>query len=260
MRVINSDRSVIYKILALYFARLKKRPRIAELGVLRGVNSEVMRNSLKPVKMYLVDRWSPEVMIGHELTDYPKFWAVSHGDPGVERYYGGSLSDPLTYDKLYEETLFRFQNCSDVEIIRKNTSAAFDDLVRLGELKQLDLVYLDANHEYETVFWELMTYSALLSDVGFFQLNDCSHSQKGLEQNLGVLEAVVKFCKVSNFKPAILTNCDWSDVLLIRDDPSIVREVNDILESSSLSFIEVPDQLLGAARVIGKVKRNISFA
>jgi hypothetical protein len=260
MKVLISDRSVIYQILFYYFDNLKKHPRIAELGVLNGSNAEVMHKILKPEKMYLIDSWAPQFAENDLSITYPKTWATSHVDPNVIQYYGGPLDDPQTYERLYLKTLSRFENEPNVEIIRKNTSDAFKLLDQFGEQGKMDLLYLDANHEYETVFWELMTYKSLLSEIGCFQLNDCSHSQKGLEQNLGVLEAVVKFCKVSGFQPVLMTNTDWSDILIMQNNSSSRKIIDGIVENSNISFVEVPDQLLGAARIVGDSIKNVSFS
>ena len=259
MKVLISDRSVIYQVLAYYFDSFKKSPRIAELGVLHGANAEVMHKTLKPEKMYLIDSWAPQFAESVQSVPYPKTWAVSHIDPNVIQYYGGPLDDPETYERLYDKTFTRFENDPSVEIIRKYTRDAFKIHDQYGEEGKMDLLYLDANHEYETVFWELMTYKSLLSDIGCFQLNDCSHSQKGLEQNLGVLEAVVKFCKVSDFQPVLITNTDWSDILIMQNNPSLRNIIDNIVENSNIAFVEVPDQLLGSAKIIGNSRKNISF-
>ncbi|MND91494.1 hypothetical protein D3C80_836190 [compost metagenome] len=106
-----------------------------------------------------------------------------------------------------------------------------------------------------------MYYQDLLADDGFMLLNDCCHSLQGTKQNLGVLEALSSFLKRSDFVPVAVTNTDWSDVILVRKNSVMLQLVDIAITNSDIPFVEIPHQLMSAARVVyGAQRTNISFA
>lgn len=260
MRVITHPRSTIYEVLKAAFDALTIQPTCVEVGVLKGDNAESINRVMCPSKLILVDSWSNLPMLDSEAQWQGKPWIVAGHDPKIISYFGGSPREQSTFDHLYSLVRTRFQNKPNVQIIKKNSIAYYYDAIDLGLKGRIDYVYLDANHSYETVFQELMLYQNLLREDGCIQLNDCCHSGKGIEQNLGVLEAVLKFIKVSQYYPVFLTNSDWSDILLVREHSRIKLIIEKISEDSNMDFVEVPAQILGSARVIyGLSRKRISF-
>ena len=75
--------------------------------------------------------------------------------------------------------------------------------------------YIDANHEYAAVLNEMLFFNQVLSSMGVFHQNDCCHSEESVKQNLGVLKATIKFCKLADFRPVAITNTYWSDNILV---------------------------------------------
>lgn len=91
-------------------------------------------------------------------------------------------------------------------------------------------------------------------------LNDCCHSVMGTKQNLGVLEALGSFMKRTDFIPVAVTNTDWSDVILVRRNSRLVQLFDVALTNSDVLYVEIPHQLITAARVVyGAQRHNISF-
>ena len=248
MKVLIGGRHLVYQILSLCFAKLQVRPKIAELGVLKGDNAAAIDEALRPSALLLVDAWSAKAAQSFAQRNHDKTW--------VEQYYGGPLLEQETYDKLFQAVSDRFSGKAHVSIIRSNSRDALPALRQHGKF---DMVYVDADHEYEQVFSDLVTYQELVGPHGVIQLNDCCHSALGVSINLGVLEAVVKFCKVSDFCPAILTNTDFSDLLLVRRNSRIASLVHEEVNAHELLYVEIPEQLLGAARVINGKSTNLSF-
>ena len=257
MKVLFAGREAIYGILRSSFETLGVQPRIAELGVLDGTNAARLRELIAPSAMFLVDAWSKDAFVDYRKANAHRSW-VDDLDRYAE-YFGGSLDDQATFDRLHDAVVARFSGLGDVKIIRSSTAGARDPLLRSLNGDRLDLVYVDASHQYETVLDDLLMYGELVSADGALQLNDCCHSAAGVRQNLGVLEAAVKFCKMSDFVPALLTNTDWTDLLLVRRQSNLRRAIDEIVARSDLAFVEIPNQLLGAATVRYGKRANLSF-
>lgn len=258
MKVLNADRRLIYSILNAAYSSQGIKPKLMELGVLTGNNASTMFEVLAPEVMYLVDSWSCEPAVEYKRANAHRPWV---DDPEkYAEYYGGPLSDQATFDRLYQKTVQLFSNKSNVQIVRASTRDAASQLKASG-VANLDMIYVDANHQYETVFDDLLEYQHFLNeDNGCLQLNDCCHSELGMKQNLGVLEAAVKFCKLTNFTPVLLTNTDWTDILLARKNSLICQLIDQVVMMNDITFVELPAQLLGAMHVrYGQKRVNLSF-
>jgi hypothetical protein len=258
MKVCITHREAFYHLLNAVFEACDKQPVVAELGVLRGENALKLYNALNPEKMVLIDSWSPAANDAYSPFDQLPPWVNS-----VDKYayyYGGPMYDMATYDNLYQECLSKFTDKDNVTVIRAETIAAIDEIKPRTGIEKFDLVYIDANHQYEYILRDLMYYQDLLADDGFILLNDCCHSLQGTKQNLGVLEAMSSFIKRSDFIPVAVTNTDWSDVILVRKNSIMVQLVDIALTNSDIPFVEIPHQLMPAARVVyGKQRINLSF-
>jgi hypothetical protein len=256
MKVLNSNRVLIYQILDACFKACKVKPTIAEVGVLKGENAEVIDKIFSPESLYLIDAWSPEGFSDYNKNNAHRHWVADINEYAY--YFGGSLSDQSTFDNLYQGVIERFETKDHVKIMR---CSSFDAHRYLSDniTSAFHLIYIDASHQYETVLDDLMFYKDFLSHDGVLQLNDCCHSELGIKQNLGVLEAVVKFTKMTDYVPVAITNTDWSDVILVRKDSQLIPLIDQIINQSDISYVEIPPQLLGALKVRNGVKQNLSF-
>ncbi|MDD1975966.1 MULTISPECIES: class I SAM-dependent methyltransferase [Pseudomonas] len=259
MKACITHREIFYHLLHAVFQACEKKPVIAELGVLRGENALKLYNALAPEKMVLIDSWSPAANDAYSPFDPLPAW-VEPVD-SYAYYYGGPMDDPATWDALYQECLSKFVEMDNVTAIRADTISAIEQIQPITGIDKFDLVYIDANHQYEYILRDLMYYQDLVADDGFILLNDCCHSHLGTKQNLGVLEALSSFLKRSDFIPLAVTNTDWSDVILVRKNSIMVKLVDMALTNSDIPFVEIPHQLISAAKVIrGQQRVNISFA
>lgn len=94
----------------------------AEIGVERGFYSAVIANLNPDLHLYAIDGW--------------------------EAYHGyRDHSTQATMDELYEQAQKRLSSYPNVEIIKKFSMDALDDI----EDESLDFVYIDANHEFQNV-------------------------------------------------------------------------------------------------------------
>jgi len=258
MKVCSTHRVNLYQVLRAVFDAMDKRPVVAEVGVLRGENALKLRAALSPARMVLADSWSKDANKAYSPFDQLPPW-VSPVDE-YAYYYGGSLHDDATWERLYQECLANFVDMPEVDVIRADSISAIARIREQTGIEQFDLVYVDANHQYEYVLRDMMYYQELLGPDGIMMLNDCCHSHHGTRQNLGVLEALGSFMKRSDFIPVAMTNTDWSDVILVRRDSVLVKLFDMALTNSDVPFVEVPHQLVTAARVVyGAQRPNISF-
>lgn len=255
MKVCNVDRITVYKALAFAYKALKVQPSVAELGVLKGDNAHNIRVALAPRRLLLIDAWSADALRAgfHPFAERPAWVA----DPSIlDPYYGGSVAEQTTFDRLYEQCRARFQDRSEVQLLRADT---VDALQQLGD-ERFDLVYVDANHRYEHVLRELLLWKDRVAQDGLLMLNDCCYSPLAASMNFGVLPALTEFVKRTDFVPALMTNGDFSDVVLARRGSAIEQRLNEIVAASDVPYVDVPHQLLGACRVVpGKGRSNISF-
>ncbi|KKO47040.1 hypothetical protein WG68_03685 [Arsukibacterium ikkense] len=258
MKVCNANREFFLHVLSAVFEAHGKKPLIAELGVLRGENALNMYNILSPEHMVLIDSWSTDI-----TKTYSPFHTLPPWINPIETYsyyFGGSLSEQSTFDKIYAECLGKFSDFSNVTIIREDTIKAIAKIRPATGIEKFDIIYVDASHQYEYVLRDLMYYKDLLAPHGFMILNDCCHSDAGTKQNLGVLEALTSFMKRTDYIPIALTNTDWSDVILVRKDSPLIQTVDIAISNSDVAYVELPYQLISSAKVIyGKQRANISF-
>lgn len=228
-----------------------------ELGVLRGENALQIHRALSPESLFLIDAWSSEVFIEYDRINSHRSWVTPIEQ--YSNYFGGSVFDQATLELLFEQTCRRFADIPNVQILRTDTRNAMKVLESQEVLPRgIDFVYVDANHQYESVFDDLMLYSKIVSRNGVIQLNDCCHSEAGVRQNLGVLEAVARFVKMSNFVPVAMTNTDFSDLILANRGSQTQQLLHKVIDRAKIIYVEVPEQLLASARVRGD-RGNISF-
>jgi len=258
MKVCNVARETFYQILERVFSGIGVTPNIVELGVLRGKNALLMQELIRPGNLVLIDSWSASSSAAFTPFDTPPAW-IDDVDSAQE-YYGGSLLEQATFDRLYEECRIAFADKGKVHFIRSDSVSAITRIRGDTGLESFEVVYIDANHQYEYILRDLILYQDLVAPEGCIILNDCCFSELGVRQNLGVLEAVSNFVKRSNFIPVALTNTDWSDLILVRKGALMYEYIDQIITNSDIAWVDVPHQLLPAAKVVtGRSRVNISF-
>jgi len=262
MKVVHLTRSDFYVILGAAYKALNTHPKLMEVGVLRGLNAVNMHNAISqhiaPSLMVLIDSWSAEITKGWNVFEGTSPWL---SPPEAKNgYYGGSVFEQATYDRLYDECVQNVKELPNVKILRHSSIAALDHIKQQTGADKFDLCYIDATHQYEYVLRDLMYYQDYVGENGCLMLNDCCHSPVGMQLNFGVLEAVTNFLKRAPFRPVALTSTDFSDLIMVRNGSKLGELLDSIFVNNAISYVEVPDQLLPAAKVIQGAQRvNISF-
>ena len=257
MRIIEANREYIYSLMKGIYDQLTHKPKVAEVGVLKGKNAASIYEIMQPELMLLIDAWSSSQVKEYRAINSHRAWVddpVKH-----EFYYGGPIDEQTTFDNIFLDVKSKFADKSDVQIIKADSQKAFEILAKKKH-KKFDFIYLDASHQYEVVLDDLMNYRTLLDDkIGCFQLNDCCHSEAGARQNLGVLEAANKFCKLAKFEPVVAINRDFTDVLLAPVGSPMIQNINVMLDYNNISYVEVQNALFPNLSVrVGK-RPNVSF-
>ena len=135
---------------------------IVEIGVYRGKNAEVLRKEFPDAHLFLIDPWAPDAPY---------------------QASGSAVSeDQKVYDKAKKRTYSLFENDPQVTIIEK-TSADAAPLVP----NNIDLVFIDANHAYYSVYQDILTWKPKIRSGGIL-----SGHNFGRPRLPGVEKAVTK--------------------------------------------------------------------
>ena len=133
----------------------------AEIGVLHGWFSSYIWNLTRPQKLFLIDRW----------LSYPCYPVAQE-----------------KYDKWMRQVLrkFSFQiRERKVKVIR----GCSHEVAGLFQDGMFDWIYVDADHSYEGVMKDLLSYEPKMKSNGLILGHDY-----WLNENSGVIEAVRDFC------------------------------------------------------------------
>lgn len=255
VKIVQADRVVLYKILAIYFNSIKVEPKICEVGVHRGVNALALQNILKPKEMYLFDAWDSRTIAKSYASyreDHKWVASIDHR----QRYYGGDLTKQTTLDANEAACREKFKGQQNVHIFKCPSSDVPDYL----PVEKVDLMYIDAGHDFVSAFSDMATLQSFVSNIGVVMLNDCCFSSEGVKQNFGVLEAASKFCKLFGFTPVMCTQTDFTDTIFVKNGVRINEIFEKVLLQSDLSYVEIPSGLFWNLKVInGAKKTNLSF-
>jgi hypothetical protein len=135
----------------------------------------------------------------------------------------------------------RFAIAQQVKIVRANSIEGIQQLPDA----HLDVIYIDANHQYEYVLRDLMEARKKLKAGGIMQMNDFYEGPGGAEQNLGVMGAVNTFVKRYDFHYVAMSYGAYCDVVLTENPSSAyVQEFIANLNNSDLTFIGISNPLV----------------
>src|SRR5262245_38402521 len=258
MKVLPVDREIFYDLAKAAFDAMKISPIALELGVYDGQNARKIYDTLSPAKIYLIDGWDPD-LVAKAYTPFepPPGWINPLS--AYSKYYGGDVSSQSTWDALYSKTLSQFSNVKNCTIIKAESRRGCAQLQQGLNGAKLDFAYIDGNHQYEYVFNDLMLYSQLCGGNSIIQMNDCCHSIIGSRQNLGVLEACVRFIKMSDWRPLAINLRNFSDLILVKNGSQIGKVMDNMIEASRVPYVDIPYQLLAASQVITNSHNVVSM-
>jgi SAM-dependent methyltransferase len=210
----------------------------AEVGVYRGDFSRSVLELCNPSEFYLIDSWKYDfqqhVPFADITENYSEFLGKVHWD-----HFGDDPS--ATQEANYQHVVTQFRNDSRVNVIRNNSFEAISSL----KDKYFDVIYIDANHQYEFVLRDLMEARHKLKPGGLIIMNDFYEGPGGAEQNLGVLCATTTFAKRFDYFYVAMTHGAYADVALT-DDPTsdLVKSFLHNLMCSDLTFVGINDAVV----------------
>jgi len=142
----------------------------AELGVFEGDYSQILLDSKKFSKLYLVDLFDG---------------VASSGDK-----YGNNIKTYTNASLLFDHNIKRFANNPQVEILKQN-SVSFLNSVN----NYLDFVYIDTVHTYEFTLLELEAARSAVKKGGIISGHDYNE-----QYYRGLVNAVSEFCQKYKLK------------------------------------------------------------
>lgn len=146
---------------------------IAELGVFEGEFSKRIKEICEPNKLFLVDLFHGN---------------FGSGDKDGKNYHYVQLEDEM------KKLIGHFKNDKEVSVIKSSTI----DFLNTLEDNYLDLVYIDADHSYNSVLEDLRLSYRKVKKNGFI----CGHDYV---QRTQAERAVNDFCKEMNLEIEYLT-------------------------------------------------------
>jgi hypothetical protein len=149
-----------------------------EVGVFEGDFSQILVDSKKFKKLYLVDIFS-----------------------GIASNFGKTYTDSSC---LEEKAKNRFLSKNFVEIIKQDSVSYFRHMPD----NFFDFIYIDTVHSYEQTILELYESHRTIKNNGFI----CGHDYC-IEFN-GVITAVNEFCLKYNYKPIITTEINYPSFII----------------------------------------------
>ena len=210
----------------------------AEIGVYRGDFSQKIFEICEPSELYLIDNWRFEIRDHNPFSDEAENFSGFAGKIHWQ-HFG---DDPnATQEENYQHVKSRFAHAPQVKVVRENSIEGIQSLPD----SHFDVMYVDANHQYEYVLRDMMEARKKLKPGGIMQMNDFYEGPGGAEQNLGVMGAVNTFVKRYDFHYVAMSYGSYADVT-ITDDPtsSYVREFITNLNNSDLTFVGISDPLV----------------
>ena len=146
----------------------------AEIGVHKGHTSKYILEKTKTKLLLMIDPWKKNF-------DITRKFYTTHGKPN---------SDFKRVTKFFNETF-----PDRAKIIREKSAVVAEDNSTPDDL---DFVFIDANHTYESVMQDLMSWVPKIRSGGLVAGHDWSRRFPG------VVKAVRKFCRIYDpFRPPI---------------------------------------------------------
>ncbi len=128
------------------FNFIKKNSVCCEIGVWKGEFSELILKKNNPAKLYLVDPWKD---FGENYFDKKH---VKYRQENQNQRYN-------LVNKKFKKNILKKQ----VEILKMTSQEAFSELENI----KFDFIYVDGNHQYDFVKYDIDNYFKLLNESGY---------------------------------------------------------------------------------------------
>ena len=185
-------RSICLKYITLVYQIEVKT--LVEVGVWEGVNAMLLRRLFPEASFYLIDSWEPTL-------NYLK-----HGHPVCK--------DPEKYEEAFQKTQKQFKNDPKVTILRKTSKEG--SLVLPDEL---DLVFLDACHQYSSVKEDITLWEKKVRAGGILSGHDYHHRYPGVVRAVNECLKGRFFLGADKVWGSVITHNQMTDLLANQEAP-----------------------------------------
>jgi hypothetical protein len=246
MFFVMTDRNGLIKL-------LPKNAVWAEVGVYKGDFAQLVLETCTPSRYYLIDNWKFDIEERNPFEDTTENFSNWRGRIHWA-HYG---DDPNEHqEQNFQNVTRRFAQVPAVEIIRERSTKGIQCLPD----HHLDVIYIDANHQYEFALRDLMQARKKVKPGGIILMDDFYEGPGGHEQNDGVMGAVNTFVKRYDYTYLAMTCGAFANVAMT-DAPTspFVREFLDNLKDSDFQFVGISDVLVPNVRYKLYRKRSGDF-
>jgi predicted O-methyltransferase YrrM len=177
------------------FKRLPRGALVAEIGTWRGYFAVEILNTCPIGKLFCVDPWT-----------------------GQSGSYGPTEKTEAEHEEDLAECRHHLRGHlpgGRVEIIR---GFSVDVAKNNTTIPLLDAVYVDAAHDYENVFADLVAWSGRLKPGGVLMGHDWTDNAMARENGWGVKRAVADFCQKYGWALTAVTSEDFASFQINRDN------------------------------------------
>jgi hypothetical protein len=210
----------------------------AEVGVYKGDFSQIVVDTAEPKEYFLIDNWRFDIKDQNPLDEKTENFSNFQGSVHWQ-HFGDDAN--AHQEQNYQDVVRRFSENSAIKVIRAESAAGIDSLPD----NHLDVVYIDANHQYEYVLRDMLHARKKLKPGGIMMMDDFYEGPGGYEQNDGVMAAVTSFVKRFDYAFLAISHGSFSNVALSSDATSpFVRQFLENLRDSDFQFIGISDVLV----------------
>lgn len=225
----------------------------AEVGVYKGDFSQIVLDTCSPSLYYLIDNWKFDPDEHNPFQETTENFSNFAGRVHWE-HYG---DDPNAHqEQNYQSVIKRFSSVPCVRVVRARSVEGIESLPDA----YLDVIYIDANHQYEYVLRDMIHAQKKLKPGGIMLMDDFYEGPGGHEQNEGVMSAVNTFVKRHEYVYLAMSHGPFGNVALT-DDPTspFVRQYLENLKDSEFRFIGISDVLVPNLRYKLYLKQDGSY-
>lgn len=153
-----------------------------EVGVLEGNFSEILCKELPDTIIYSVDPW--------------KWYPIYH-----------NFRHSSVYEPMYQRVKDRLSKYSNSVIIRKESM----DAIKEFEDESLDFVFIDADHRFQFIAWDIAEWSKKVRPGGLIISHDFAKTKSGFVDTYWVVHA---WCAARRISPWFVLNHPWETTAL----------------------------------------------
>jgi hypothetical protein len=167
----------------------------AEIGVQKGENAASLL-AAGAMELHLIDAWQY-----YAEGEYTK-------DPA-------NLRSQADQDWLFGHVLERFKEHTQTGRVHIHRLPSVTAAQLFGEAS-LDVAYIDAGHDYASVYADLLAWEPVINERGVMMLHDWTGQPKAREMGFGVMDAGIRFMEERKWKLVAMGMDEWPTIAIQR--------------------------------------------